>query len=1070
MSGEKQPHHPSDAVLGAFVDGHVEADTRGTVLAHLETCNDCMAAVLAANAQRGEAAAGRGRAPSRTWLAAAAILIALVAVPLLLWRRDPMRRLVALAPHSARVVEPRLTGGFDWAEYAGAPRAAAGADGAEQMKLAGAAGELVERADRRSDAESQHAAGVALVLVQRPADGIARLEAAASRSNDARTFSDLAAARYAAASQLGRASLYPSALAAAEAALRLDPNLPEALFNRALIVERLGLAEEARRAWQRYLEVDSSSPWAAEARAHLAELQQSTRASQFDRDRPLLERAAETGDEAAVRAYVSTHLGRARAFAESEYLGSWGDALQGGRDAEAARWLAIARRIGDALVAINGETQILDAVHAIDVARDRRPIAAAHVLYRSARIAYSRGERDAALRDFLRATELFTSAGDPMSLLARYYVGSVRLVRDETASARVELERVRAEAHPRYLSLGGRVRWELGRMLALDRDWSAAAQLFGEGAELFRRSGEHSSQAFVEGMRADALVALGREDEAWLARQQGFAALSSDGATGMLANALTAAAGVELRSGHRENALALSALALSAARGASPQVALESLLDLATLQATSERPDDAAESVRQARLLAYAAPDASVRERNLAMADVAEAVLLAERDPRAAIANLTRAIDFYAQRDLAAKLPDALLLRSRCLARTGGGEAATRDRERGMTIVERHRPRLGGVAIGVGALDAEHALYEEAIVAGLDRGDVAGAFAAAERSRGAALTTSELQRRLAGSGTVVLEIVALPRELITFAISADDAIAARRPRPSGTLAELVEQSLVESGTAAAAALYDDVIRPVDALLGRARAIVIVPDRRMETVPFPALYDSTMRRHLIERFAVSIAASAGSLSRDEHGPDGAPALATVELPSGGGTVSLPEAVHEVREIAALYARVEAISERDATFAALQSAAARADVVHVAGHTERQRGGGEAALLFHEERVSSRSIVMAPPAPIGVLVLAACETLRPPASPGTRALSLGGAFSVAGAREVIGTLSPVNDRDARRLFAALHRRLAAGRPPAEALREAQLEAIGRDKTNGGRRAWRAVELLTRRLPAS
>jgi len=60
-------------------------------------------------------------------------------------------------------------------------------------------------------------------------------------------------------------------------------------------------------------------------------------------------------------------------------------------------------------------------------------------------------------------------------------------------------------------------------------------------------------------------------------------------------------------------------------------------------------------------------------------------------------------------------------------------------------------------------------------------------------------------------------------------------------------------------------------------------------------------------------------------------------------------------------------------------------------------------------------------------------------------------------------------PVGDRDARLLFGALHRHLAAGERPAEALRAVQQEAITMEKTSGGRRAWRAIALLTRRIPA-
>lgn len=52
-------------------------------------------------------------------------------------------------------------------------------------------------------------------------------------------------------------------------ALRLNPSLLEAMFNRALVLEELMLREQAREAWQKYLELDPHSDWAKDARRHL---------------------------------------------------------------------------------------------------------------------------------------------------------------------------------------------------------------------------------------------------------------------------------------------------------------------------------------------------------------------------------------------------------------------------------------------------------------------------------------------------------------------------------------------------------------------------------------------------------------------------------------------------------------------------------------------------------------------------------------------------------------------------------------------------------------------------------
>lgn len=60
-----------------------------------------------------------------------------------------------------------------------------------------------------------------------------------------------------------------ASLAHFERALELDGSLLDAIFNRALALERLKAFGQAQEAWMRYLERDSSSGWAEEARRHL---------------------------------------------------------------------------------------------------------------------------------------------------------------------------------------------------------------------------------------------------------------------------------------------------------------------------------------------------------------------------------------------------------------------------------------------------------------------------------------------------------------------------------------------------------------------------------------------------------------------------------------------------------------------------------------------------------------------------------------------------------------------------------------------------------------------------------
>jgi CHAT domain-containing protein len=1073
MSARAEQHLDPET-LAAFAEGRLSGTRAAEAVAHLDGCDDCTSDLaLAMNAAREERQAKRFGAARWGFAIAATILLLVVAVPALrnaIAPRDAgISRLVALAPESERLVEPRLTGGFAWAEYAGTERAGGESTNTARMKLTGAAGELAENADREKDADSQHAAGVAMVLVQAPDDAIRRLEAAAAQTNDAKIHSDLAAARYAAAAQLGRASLYPQALAAADAALRIDPKLPEALFNRALILERIGLTEEAGRAWQRYLAVDASSPWAVEARARLRELPPPAGSSQFERERPLLEAAAARGDAEAVRRHVDAHRDRARAWAEGEYLGRWGDALQRGDAADADRWLTVARAIGTALLSLSGESLVAGAVGCIDRAAeaDRTIIAAAHTAYRRGRIAYSKRELDSAQRELTRAAELFASARDPMALSARYYAAGVRLARSETAIARVELQRVRADAdaHPTFLNLGAHIRWELGRVLMVDDDWNGAVDVLREGAAMFRRSGDRTSEAFVESLLARALTGIGHADEAWQARMRAFGALSAEGERGLLATSVDAAMHAELASGRKDAALALSGLELAVARAAAqPEALIDALLTHSMLQSMSGNASEGLQSARQAEQTAQSLREPALRERRLADAAAAAGAALTESDPAAATESLTRAIVYYQKNGITVALPEPLLLRARGAARRGDIAAALRDLEEGITVVERHRTGATGRP---GVLDAEHALFTDAIRLSLDRGNTAAAFAFAERSRRAAITLADLQQRLAGSGAAVVEIVSLPAEIVVFAVTEHQAAVARRAQTAHALGTLADESLTESGTTAAAALYDALIRPIERTLGDARELIIVPDPSLRAVPFAALYDRTSQRHLVERFPVSIAGGASSLQRADGSSD-TPSVAAMAL--GGGARGLPEAEREIGEVAAGYGRKSIVTASAATVDALWNAAAGADVLHIAGHTERQPGGGEQALMLGDGgRVSWRMVLASPGVRSRTVVLGACETLRPPASSATQALSLGEAFAVAGAREVVGTLAPIGDRDARLLFRALHHRLARGARAADALREVQRDAIAANHEKGGRHAWRALALLTRNIPA-
>ena len=1022
-------------------------------------------------AENGEKAkSGRPRIHRGWWMTfAAVVLIAVVALLVLRGTRaDGIAQLAALAPRSQRLIEPRLSGGFAWARYRGPERTSVSTADADHLQLAGQAGEAMARAKRDDSAAAQHTAGVAMMLIDRPDDAIQSLELAVQRApKDASAWSDLAAARYVAAIRYLRPSLYSEALASADEALRFAPDHPEALFNRALILDRLGLREEARAAWKRYLAADGSSAWAAEAQRYLKENPAVDLDLQFRRELPQLESAAISGNAARVRALVALYPQQARSFSEGEHLGRWGEAEQRGDSAEAARMLAIARVTGDALRA-RGETLLGDAVAAIDASTGprRAALAEAHVLYRRGRMLYAQQkptEAGAALRD---AASRFERGGSPMALVARYFAANTAFDRQQTKEARAQLEALlrESDAHRGYVSLGAQVRWELALCAIIDASWPEARDLLLDAEANFTRMGETRNAAAISGFLATALMGMGRFDDAWAARIRSLEALSAAGNAERLMVAIGAATRMELRVRRLAPARALVQLEEAVGRRIeNPVLLADALMRDALINEQLGDNGMATQSIHEASIAAAAIGDPAFRSRAQADVQFGNGAVLLATEPLRAREDLSRAIDAYVASGYALSMPEAYLLRARAAVRLGDRESARRDIDRGIETLERHSISFAGSVVGTGVLDAGRTLYEDAIRLCFAAHDDSSAFAYAERLRAQLATMAapipspeEVRQRLAGSGAAVLELIALPDEVAAFCITERGGYVARSPIARTRLSELVARDDV-------AALYDVLIRPSLAAIGGARTLIVVADAPLRNVPFGALGDGKHR--LIEQLAVVTAPSAAVLQRDT--PSLKPrSLLAIVLPSGDVTAMLPDSEREIADLRAVYAEATVLTAGQATFRSFASAARRANVLHISGHTDREPAEQERAFVFaNGERVSWQTVAATPIARDSVVVLAACETLRAPLASTDRSLSLGEAFLSAGARGVLGTLTPIADRDARDLFTAFHRQLASGYRPEEALRRVQREAAARGTDD----AWRSVVFLTNHIPA-
>jgi cellulose synthase operon protein C len=261
------PECPSLETLAAFADGALPAAERAAVVAHVARCPRCRELVSSAVIAKREEPARRVPGFRRWWLmggglaAAAAVLLGVGG----LWRRPPpesgLRELVqAEAARDTRRLEARLTGGF---AHGAAPRVMRGpSPPPPPPEVQIAIARIDQAAAEHPSAATQHAQALARLVEGKGDQALSLLAALVRERPTAAAWSDLAAAQLARGGVLDAAA----ALSSTEAALKHDPRLPEALFNRALALERMNRGQEARAAWDQYLAADGGSPWAAEAR------------------------------------------------------------------------------------------------------------------------------------------------------------------------------------------------------------------------------------------------------------------------------------------------------------------------------------------------------------------------------------------------------------------------------------------------------------------------------------------------------------------------------------------------------------------------------------------------------------------------------------------------------------------------------------------------------------------------------------------------------------------------------------------------------------------------------------
>lgn len=240
---------------------------------------------MAAKMEAGARPQLRQEAPRRPWLVftwAAAGCAALAIVVVLWWYHDQSSRvpsdLLAQAYTAQRTIELRI---FESPHSALQVRRGSEANSTFDRPPA-----LIEADARIVRGLQQHPQDAAWIQAEGRSDLLAWNFEAAMRSfkqalqlqpNSPELLTDYATAYFERGEVTGRDMDYGKAFDLLSQALSQRPDLPLALFNRAIVSERLRMYPQAIEDLERYLQHDSNSGWAGEARDKLAEIQKKIR-------------------------------------------------------------------------------------------------------------------------------------------------------------------------------------------------------------------------------------------------------------------------------------------------------------------------------------------------------------------------------------------------------------------------------------------------------------------------------------------------------------------------------------------------------------------------------------------------------------------------------------------------------------------------------------------------------------------------------------------------------------------------------------------------------------------------
>ena len=1090
--------HPDLETLSAYVDGTLEDRARGEVEAHVAECEDCyelVSEVASATSDLPGSVPIPAPAPPRPvppfyrrrrlmmvtgGLAVAAAILLAARVDSPFWRLTDIEQdrrfsdLIA-AVGETRSIEARLDE-FPYGAYRSNQRSGAAS---QNLSLLAAAGQLQSAARAAPTAANLHAWGIAELLIGQYDDAIRDLElAAAEETASARLLSDLAAAYLARAEQSDRPEDLPKALSAAQTALIQEPSLAAAVFNKGLAAAKMNLREEALKAWRRYLELDSMSPWADEVRRHI-DMNKASALPTWRDDRETVLRFAATKDIDGVRRLARAHPQRVRELIEDELLPAVGANLVS-RDSDTG--LDALDTLVSAIVVDSGDRLLADALEEIvAVVSTSRPteikrLGAGLLVYGEGRRLYTDNRVGESAQLFQRASRALSGL-NAMALWADHHAAINDYYKGSLGVASATQERLAHHARQRgYVALEARALWMLGLAEGVTGNHDTQLAHYQESLRLFEAIKEKENVGAVRNLLASSFLYLGDQRQTWRYTVTSLHAIDHETHPRRRHTQLASAANTAIRLQLPQAAIVIATETETAAlKWGAPEAIIEASHYAARALSKIGRANDAVAFSLRAKALLPDVKDPSIRNRLSAEHHQTEAEVLLLTAPAQASEAAARALTFFRNGGPALRVPRLHLAKARAL-RNLDGEAAREEYSHAIARFEDERASLPAKSsIRISHFDEVWDAYGELLHLLAGHGaDPVALFRVAERGRARSLherlgadvlnDVNAVQSVLPAAVTLVYFAV-LEQSTLAWVINREEMRLVPLPVGATTLSKAAAKldGLMrvnphnEAWRRIAGSAFDALIAPLHLRAAETASLIIVPDGPLHNLPFGALWDDQRQQYLAEAFELSLAPSAGFIVRmaaRRHVIDARSSIAAFAFGAGDPVASLPtlpEVDVEVSAAAARFVNATVIAGAQATPQRFARAVQQADVIHFAGHAVANREFPERSTLrLSDGAGGSRSITAGEieavaNAKVQLAVLSACGALDGPISGGEGAVNLARSLIAAGASWVVAARSDVDDRQARRIITWFYEHLAAGKGPVRSLALAIRAAI-------------------------